>query len=210
MRIGLAQINLSVGDIGGNLAKILSYMESARAEGVDVLCFPELAMTGYPPEDLLLKPSFIGDNLKAVDEARKASKGLTVILGFADRDGDIYNAAALLHDGKLVDVYRKHYLPNYGVFDENRYFQSGTRTPVYGLGDTIFGVNICEDIWYPGDPTRKQSVLGGAQLIINISSSPYYMSKVKAREQMLITRAKDYSAMIAYCNLVGGQDELVF
>ncbi|MGD9651179.1 MAG: NAD+ synthase [Candidatus Dadabacteria bacterium] len=210
MRIGLAQINLSVGDIGGNLAKILSYMESARAEGVDVLCFPELAMTGYPPEDLLLKPSFIGDNIKAVDEVRKASKGLTVILGFADRDGDIYNAAALLHDGKLVDVYRKHYLPNYGVFDENRYFQSGTRTPVYRLGDTIFGVNICEDIWYPGDPTRKQSVLGGAQLIINISSSPYYMSKVKAREQMLVTRAKDYSAMIAYCNLVGGQDELVF
>ena len=210
MRIGLAQINLSVGDIGGNLDKILSYMESARAEGVDILCFPELAMTGYPPEDLLLKPSFIGDNLKAVDEVRKASKGLTVVLGFADRDGDIYNAAAILHDGKLVDVYKKHYLPNYGVFDENRYFQSGTRTPVYRIGDTIFGVNICEDIWYPGDPTRKQSVLGGAQLIINISSSPYYMSKVKAREQMLITRAKDYSAMIAYCNLVGGQDELVF
>ena len=210
MRIGLAQINLSVGDIGGNLSKILSYMESARAEGVDVLCFPELAMTGYPPEDLLLKPSFIGDNIKAVDEVRKASKGLTVVLGFADRDGDIYNAAAILHDGKLADVYRKHYLPNYGVFDENRYFQSGTRTPVYRLGDTIFGVNICEDIWYPGDPTRKQSVLGGAQLIINISSSPYYMSKVKAREQMLVTRAKDYSAMIAYCNLVGGQDELVF
>ena len=210
MRIGLAQINLSVGDIGGNLSKILSYMESARAEGVDVLCFPELAMTGYPPEDLLLKPSFIGDNIKAVDEVRKASKGLTVVLGFADRDGDIYNAAAIVHDGKLVDVYRKHYLPNYGVFDENRYFQSGTRTPVYRLGDTIFGVNICEDIWYPGDPTRKQSVLGGAQLIINISSSPYYMSKVKAREQMLVTRAKDYSAMIAYCNLVGGQDELVF
>ncbi len=210
VRIGLAQINLSVGDIGRNVDKILARIESARALGVDILCFPELAVTGYPPEDLLLKPSFISDNLKAVDEVRKATGGITVVLGFADRDGDIYNAAAILHDGKLVDIYRKHYLPNYGVFDENRYFQSGTRVPVYRLGGVIFGVNICEDIWYPGDPTRRQSVLGGAQLVINISSSPYYMSKVKAREQMLVTRAKDYSVVVAYCNLVGGQDELIF
>lgn len=210
VRLGLAQINVRVGDVEGNLKKILGYIKDARAGGVDILSFPELAVTGYPPEDLLLKPSFINDNLEALDEVRKAARGLTVILGFADRREDIYNAAAIIHDRALVDIYHKHYLPNYGVFDENRYFQSGLRAPVYKLGDVIFGVNICEDIWYPGDPTRRQSILGGAQIIINISSSPYYSSKVKAREQMLVTRAKDYSAVVAYCNLVGGQDELVF
>jgi NAD+ synthase (glutamine-hydrolysing) len=210
VRLGLAQINVRVGDVEGNLEKILGYIKNARALGVDILCFPELAVTGYPPEDLLLKPRFISDNLKAVDRVRKATDGLTVVLGFADRREDIYNAAAILRNKQLVDVYRKHYLPNYGVFDEDRYFQSGLRAPVYKLGDVIFGVNICEDIWYPGDPMRRQSVLGGAQIIINISSSPYYTSKVKAREQMLVTRAKDYSAVVAYCNLVGGQDELVF
>ena len=210
IRLGLAQINVRVGDVEGNLDKILGYIKNSKALGVDILCFPELAVTGYPPEDLLLKPRFISDNLKAVDRVRRATEGITVVLGFADRGEDIYNAAAILRDKKLVDIYRKHYLPNYGVFDENRYFQSGLRAPVYRLGDMLFGVNICEDIWYPGDPTRSQSILGGAQIIINISSSPYYSSKVKAREQMLVTRAKDYSAVIAYCNLVGGQDELVF
>jgi len=210
VRLGLAQINVRVGDVDGNLRKILGYIKKARALGVDILCFPELSVTGYPPEDLLLKPRFINDNLKAVDKVRRATDGMTVVLGFADRGEDIYNAAAILHDKTLVDIYRKHYLPNYGVFDENRYFQSGLRAPVYRLGDVLFGVNICEDIWYPGDPTRTQSILGGAQIIINISSSPYYSSKVKAREQMLVTRAKDYSAVVAYCNLVGGQDELVF
>jgi len=210
VRIALAQINVSVGDVSGNLKKILKHVKSARKSGIDVLCFPELAITGYPPEDLLLKPKFVEDNLKALDEVRKASEGLTVIVGFADRREDIYNAAAIIHDKNLIDIYRKHFLPNYGVFDENRYFQSGTRAPVYKLGNVVFGVNICEDIWYPGDPTRRQSLLGGAQIIINISSSPYYSSKVKAREQMLVTRAKDYSVIVAFCNLVGGQDELVF
>lgn len=210
VRLGLAQINVRVGDVKGNLHKILGYIKDARAEGVDILCFPELAVTGYPPEDLLLKPRFINDNLKALDKVRKAADGITVVLGFADRGEDIYNAAAILHNKQLVDVYHKHYLPNYGVFDENRYFQSGLRAPVYKLGDVVFGVNICEDIWYPGDPTRRQSILGGAHIIINISSSPYYSSKVKPREQMLVTRAKDYSTVVAYCNLVGGQDELVF
>ncbi len=210
VRLGLAQINVRVGDVEGNLRKILGYIKNAKAEGVDILCFPELAVTGYPPEDLLLKPRFIGDNLEALDSVRKAADGITVVLGFADRGEDIYNAAAVLHNKELADIYRKHYLPNYGVFDENRYFQSGLRAPVYKLGDVVFGVNICEDIWYPGDPTRRQSILGGAHIIINISSSPYYSSKVKSREQMLVTRAKDYSAVVAYCNLVGGQDELVF
>ncbi len=210
VRIGLAQINVRVGDVGGNLDRILEQIKSAKKLGVDILCFPELAITGYPPEDLLLKPKFISDNMKALERVRKATEGLTVIVGFADRAEDIYNAAAIFHNKELIDIYRKHYLPNYGVFDENRYFQSGIRAPVYKMGEVIFGVNICEDIWYPGDPTRIQSLLGGAQIIINISSSPYYSSKVKAREQMLVTRAKDYSAIVAFCNLVGGQDELLF
>lgn len=210
LRVGLGQIDVCVGDLRGNLKKILEYIGVAKNLGVDILCFPELAVTGYPPEDLLLKSSFIEDNLETLDKIREASNGLTVIVGFVDKKEDIYNAAAIIHDKDLIDVYHKRYLPNYGVFDENRYFQSGTRAPVYKLGDVKFGVNICEDIWYPGDPTREQAILGDAQIIINISSSPYYASKVKSREQMLSVRASDYSVVVAFCNLVGGQDELVF
>ncbi len=210
VRIALAQINVRVGDIRGNLKKILSYIRSAKDSGVDILAFPELTITGYPPEDLLLKPKFIEDSVHAVDEVRKATGGITVVIGYPERENDLYNSAAILHDNELVDVYRKHYLPNYGVFDEERYFESGRRVPVYKLGKFTFGVNICEDIWYPGDPTRKQSIAGDAQVIINISSSPYYSSKVASREQMLVKRAKTYSTVVAFCNLVGGQDELVF
>jgi NAD+ synthase (glutamine-hydrolysing) len=209
-RIALAQINARVGDVEGNLNKILSYLGSAKDSGVDILCFPELSVTGYPPEDLLLKPDFINDSIDAVQQVRKASENITVILGYPDKKEDIYNAAAIIHDKKLIDVYHKRYLPNYGVFDENRYFQSGVRAPVYKLGDVIFGVNICEDIWYPGDPTRRQALLGDAQIIINISSSPYYASKVASRERMLMTRARDNSVNVVFCNMVGGQDELVF
>jgi len=209
-RIALAQINARVGDIEGNLNKILRYLSSAKDSGVDIVCFPELSITGYPPEDLLLKPNFINDSIDAVQEVRKATENITVILGYADRKEDIYNAAAIIHDKKIVDVYHKRYLPNYGVFDENRYFQSGVRAPVYKLGGVIFGVNICEDIWYPGDPTRRQALLGDAQIIINISSSPYYASKIGSRERMLMTRAKDNSVNVVFCNMVGGQDELVF
>ncbi len=209
-RIALAQINAKVGDIEGNLNKILTYISSAKDCGVDILCFPELSVTGYPPEDLLLKPNFINDSMSTIEEIRKASSNITVIVGFPDRKEDIYNAAAIIHDKKLIDVYHKRYLPNYGVFDENRYFQSGVRAPVYKLDEVIFGVNICEDIWYPGDPTRRQALLGDAQIIINISSSPYYASKVASRERMLMTRARDNSVNIVFCNMVGGQDELVF
>ncbi|MEE8136427.1 MAG: NAD+ synthase [Thermodesulfobacteriota bacterium] len=209
-RIALAQINARVGDIEGNLNKILRYLSSAKDSGVDILCFPELSVTGYPPEDLLLKPDFINDSIDAVQQVRKASENITVILGYPDKKEDIYNAAAIIHDKKLIDVYHKRYLPNYGVFDEYRYFQSGVRAPVYKLGDVIFGVNICEDIWYPGDPTRRQALLGDAQIIINISSSPYYASKVASRERMLVTRARDNSVNVVFCNMVGGQDELVF
>ena len=209
-RIALAQINARVGDIEGNLNKVLRYLSSAKDSGVDIVCFPELSITGYPPEDLLLKPDFINDSIDAVQQVRKATENITVILGYADRKEDIYNAAAIIHDKKIVDVYHKRYLPNYGVFDENRYFQSGVRAPVYKLGGVIFGVNICEDIWYPGDPTRRQDLLGDAQIIINISSSPYYASKIGSRERMLMTRAKDNSVNVVFCNMVGGQDELVF
>ena len=210
LRLGLAQINVRVGDIDGNLKKILKYIKSAENADVDILCFPELAITGYPPEDLLLKPGFIDANIKALDDIRKKTRDMIVVVGFADRREDIYNAAAILKNRSIIDVYCKRYLPNYGVFDENRYFQSGTEATVYKSGEAVFGVNICEDIWYPGDPTRKQSVSGDAQLIINLSSSPYYSSKVKSRERMLATRARDYSVIVAFCNLVGGQDELVF
>ena len=210
IRVGLAQINAKVGDIEGILNKILTYISSAKNSGVDILCFPELSVTGYPPEDLLLKPNFINDSIDTIDEIRKASGNITVIVGFPDKKEDIYNAAAIIHNKKVIDVYHKRYLPNYGVFDENRYFQSGTRAPVYKLGNLIFGVNICEDIWYPGDPTRKQALLGDAQIIINISSSPYYASKVASRERMLMTRARDNSVNVVFCNMVGGQDELVF
>ena len=209
-RIALAQINARVGDIEGNLNKVLRYLSSAKDSGVDIVCFPELSITGYPPEDLLLKPDFINDSIDAVQQVRKATENITVILGYADRKEDIYNAAAIIHDKKIVDVYHKRYLPNYGVFDENRYFQSSVRAPVYRLGGVIFGVNICEDIWYPGDPTRRQALLGDAQIIINISSSPYYASKVASRERMLMTRARDNSVNVVFCNMVGGQDELVF
>lgn len=210
VRIGLGQIDVCVGDLEGNLKKILEYIEIAKNLGVDILCFPELAITGYPPEDLLLKPSFIQDNLEVLDKVRKASESITVVVGFVDRGEDIYNAAAIIHGKELIDIYHKRYLPNYGVFDENRYFQSGLSTPVYKLGNLRFGVNICEDIWYPGDPTGEQALLGDAQIIINLSSSPYYASKVGSRERMLSTRASDYSVIVAFCNLVGGQDELVF
>src|SRR3989337_903090 len=210
VRVGLGQIDVTVGDLDGNLRRILKYIEAAKKLGVDILCFPELAITGYPPEDLLLKPSFIEDNLEALAKVSNATEGLTLIVGFVERKEDIYNAAAIIHNKRLVDVYHKRYLPNYGVFDENRYFQSGFRAPVYKLGRVILGVNVCEDIWYPGDPTREQALLGDAQIIINISSSPYYVSKVKSRERMLSVRASDYSVIVVFCNLTGGQDELVF
>ena len=210
LRIALAQINTTVGDLEGNQRKILDYMDQARAFGVDLVAFPELAIPGYPPEDLLLKPEFIQANLACLHEIAAATKGLTVVVGFADAQDDIYNAAAILHDGTLVDVYHKVYLPNYGVFDENRYFQAGREYPVYALKGSIVGVSICEDIWYPAGPPEVQALAGGAEVLINISSSPYQVGKGRWRERMLATRAADSVAIVAHCNLVGGQDELVF
>jgi NAD+ synthase (glutamine-hydrolysing) len=210
LRIGLCQINTTVGDIEGNTKKIIDYIAKGKKMGADLLVFPEMAVTGYPPEDLLLMPKFIDANLKAIKTIAKSTSSMTAVVGFVNKDGDIFNSAALLHDGKLEDAYSKIYLPNYGVFDEDRYFQGGKENFIFTLKSTPIGLSICEDLWYPGDPIRTQALYGGAELIVNISSSPYHMGKVAFREKMISTRASDNLAIVAYCNLVGGQDELVF
>ncbi len=209
IRIALAQINPKMGDLAGNTAKIIRYIEQARTQGADIVALPELAITGYPPEDLLLKPQFIAANLKALDEIIKASKDITTIVGFVDKTTDIHNAAAVIYNGELKGVYHKTYLPNYGVFDDYRYFKAGETAPIFQLGDVLIGVNICEDIWYPGGPTQVQA-LAGAHIIVNVSASPYHSAKGGDRERMLATRAEDNAVALAYVNLVGGQDELVF
>jgi NAD+ synthase (glutamine-hydrolysing) len=211
IRVALAQINPTVGDLAGNTDLVLDYIARARTVGADLVAFPELALTGYPPEDLLLKPHFVRDNLEALDKVVAATRDVIVVVGFVDTDGsDIYNAAALIAGGKLVDSYHKNFLPNYGVFDEERYFQRGATCPVFSLGQARIGLNICEDIWYPGGPTKMQALVGDAHLIINISSSPYHARKILDRERMLCTRAEDNAVALAYCNQFGGQDELVF
>lgn len=211
LRIALAQINTVVGDIEGNVKKIVDKIELAKQMGVDIVAFPELALTGYPPEDLLFKPHFVTKNKEAVSElAKHVTKSLVAVVGFVDQDSDIYNAAAVLHDGKIVAVYHKNYLPNYGVFDEFRYFQRGDKALVIALNDIRVGITICEDIWYPGGPARLETLMGDAQILINISSSPYHSGKLTWRERMLSVRANDNLATVAYVNLVGGQDELVF
>lgn len=210
LRLALAQINSTVGDFAGNVQKISEAIERAKEKRADLIAFPELAITGYPPEDLLLKPQFIEENLQALQKVAKRCKGLTAIVGFVDREEDIYNAAAVIHDGAVRLVYHKCHLPNYGVFDENRYFQAGKEAPVFTLNGMTLGVNICEDIWYPEGPTFAQALGGGAEVIININASPYHAGKGLFREEMIATRARDNAAIIAYVNLVGGQDELVF
>ena len=209
LRIALAQINNTVGDFAGNTKKILDKVAEARSLGVDLVSFPELAISGYPPEDLLLKPRFIEENLRSLGQVIEKSAGLTVVVGFVEADGDLYNAAAVIHDGRLAGVYRKIYLPNYGVFDEDRYFRAGSDCQVYRICGVGVGINICEDIWYEAGPARVQSY-AGAEVILNISSSPYHFGKGNLREKMLSTRASDNMAVVAYNNLVGGQDELVF
>ena len=210
LRIALAQVNLTVGDLDGNREKILDRIRKSRDLGATLVAFPELAITGYPPEDLLFKSKFIESNQRSLDLIVRETQDITAVIGFIDRQDDIYNAAAIACDGKLVDIYHKTYLPNYGVFDENRYFQAGRMPKVYNTNGVAFGVNICEDIWYPGGPAHFQTLFGDAELIINISSSPYHDGKGLLREQMIATRATDYSAVFAFCNLVGGQDELLF
>jgi NAD+ synthase (glutamine-hydrolysing) len=208
-RLTLAQINPIVGDLAGNFEKIAGGMEQAREMGAHIVLFPELVLCGYPPEDLLLKPSFIKATRQALTDLLPYSHGLTAILGFVDADDDIYNAAAIIHNGQWVGTYRKFLLPNYGVFDEERYFRRGDTNTLYNMGETLIGISICEDIWYPAGPPEQQAA-SGAEVLLNISSSPYHAGKIQERERMLRTRATDNVAIIAYCNLVGGQDELIF
>src|SRR5512133_2416384 len=209
LRVALAQMNSTVGDLDGNTARIIGYVEQARDAGADLVAFPELAVTGYPPEDLLLKPSFLKDNLAALQKIVSCSKGITVVTGFVDVDDDIFNAAAVIHDGELVHVYHKVYLPNYGVFDEERYFQRGGEQPVFLISGVKVGVSVCEDVWYSPGPVSIQAQ-AGAQLQVNINASPYHKGKREFRERMLATRASDNEMIVCYLNTVGGQDELVF
>ena len=210
LRLAMAQINVVVGDIAGNAEKISKWIGRAVELQADVVTFPELALTGYPPEDLLLKPQFIEANLAAIQHVAGSVSGITAVVGFVDRKDDIFNAAAVIEGGKVAAVYHKMFLPNYGVFDEFRYFQAGRSCPVFRIGDATVGISICEDIWYPDGPFLHQSSSGGAQILINISSSPYHAGKRRWRERMLQTRAADNLVIVAYNNLVGGQDELVF
>jgi len=209
LRVSLAQINPTVGDIEGNTRRIVDGIAQARALGADLVAFPELAVTGYPPEDLLFKSAFIEANLAALADVTKAARGLTAVVGFVDRRQDLFNAAAVIHDGTLAGVYHKQFLPNYGVFDENRYFQAGREATVFSIGTTCVGVNVCEDIWYPTGPTTPQA-LAGAELIVTINGSPYHAGKAHFRERMIATRAADDVVWLAFVNMVGGQDELVF
>jgi NAD+ synthase (glutamine-hydrolysing) len=209
VRVGLAQVNPTVGAIEANARLVIEWMGRARAAGCDLVAFPELTLTGYPPEDLLFKPAFIEANLRALADVTKESRGLTAVLGYVDKRDDIFNAAAVLHDGAHAGTYHKQYLPNYGVFDENRYFQSGTESPIFAAGDVTLAANICEDIWYPTGPTTRQA-LAGAELIVTINASPYHAGKAQFREKMLATRASDDVVCLAFVNMVGGQDELIF
>ncbi len=209
LRIAMAQTNPTVGALDENARKIIGYARAARSLGCGLVIFPELAVTGYPPEDLLLKPKFIEDNISVLKKITKALCGITAVVGFVDRDDYIYNSAAIIQDARLAGVYRKMYLPNYGVFDEERYFQAGSRPLNFRLNGVTIGVGICEDIWYPEGPARAQA-LAGAEVVVNINASPYHAGKLKLREEMLATRAMDNDVIIAYNNMVGGQDELVF
>ena len=210
LRLALAQTNPTVGDLDGNTSKILEYVDRARAVDADLVAFPELAITGYPPEDLLFKPQLIRDNLERTKRVAKASRGICVVFGFADESADgLYNAAAVASGGELVGVYRKIRLPNYGVFDEQRYFRPGRVCPVYVVAGTPVGVNVCEDIWFPDGPTEVQRA-AGAEVIVNINGSPYDMGKRHVRERTIGARAADNELFIGYVNMVGGQDELVF
>ncbi|AHY47691.1 nadE: NAD+ synthetase [Rubrobacter radiotolerans] len=210
MRVALAQVNTTVGDIWGNVEKLSEALGRAVESGADLVAFPELALTGYPPEDLLLRPGFIGDNLKALEEFRACvPEDVVAAVGFVDLGLDLFNACAVISGGEVLDRYHKRYLPNYGVFDENRYFREGTGSSLLDLDGTLVGVNVCEDIWYPGGPGREQA-LGGASVLVNVSASPYHRLKGATRERMLSVRASDYGCYVVMCNLVGGQDELVF
>jgi NAD+ synthase (glutamine-hydrolysing) len=209
LQIGLCQLNPTVGDIAGNERKIVAGLDAATDAGAQLVLFPELAVTGYPPEDLLLKEHFLSDARAALERIASTTRGIVALVGFPERADDVYNSCAVLADGSIQAIYRKVFLPNYGVFDEQRYFQSGPGGALIEVGDALLGLTVCEDIWEPGPPASDEA-LAGATLLINISASPYHVGKGSQRERMLIQRARDNVAAVAFCNLVGGQDELVF
>lgn len=211
IRLGLAQINTTVGSLEKNTGKIVEYIEKASKKEIGILVFPELTITGYPPEDLLLRTRFIKDNLDALDEIKKSTEGskMVVLVGYVDYSGEIYNSVAVIQNGKIVTTYRKNHLPNYSVFDEKRYFSPGQTSLILKNGTLKIGINICEDLWVPSGPINDQTI-AGASIILNLSASPFVYGKEKSRQELLSTRAMEYSCSIAYCNLVGGQDELIF
>ncbi len=210
IRIAAAQINSAVGDLKGNCAKILASIEKARAAAVDIIAFPELALTGYPPEDLLLKAGFIDDNLKMVHDLTREVADITAIVGFVDRQKeDLFDAAAVIYGGKIKGICHKQILPNYGVFDEKRYFVPARRLRVFQLNGAIFGVSICEDIWHREGPAKLLAA-HGAGLVFNINASPYHSGKITLREEAVRERITETHLYVCYVNLVGGQDELVF
>jgi NAD+ synthase (glutamine-hydrolysing) len=210
VRIALAQINPTVGDLEGNRRLIELAVGDARAAGAQLVALPELAVTGYPPEDLVLRPSFVTDNLRTLAALAPATDGITAVVGFVDRDGGrIFNAAAVLVGGRVEAVYHKHLLPNYGVFDEKRYFTPGEGIVIADVAGVPFGVTICEDLWSPDGP-HAACAAAGAQLIVNINGSPYHMGKGRERQRLIATRARENRVAFAYVNMIGGQDELVF
>ena len=210
IRVALCQINTTVGDLDGNVARIVAALEQAETAGCDLAVFPELALTGYPPEDLLLKPGFVGDNRRALEQVAEATSSCAAVVGFVDAGRDLYNAAAVCAFGRVQAIYHKRNLPNYAVFDEQRYFAAGAGTsPLVEVAGVRVGVSICEDAFSPTGPIATQAA-GGAELVVNINASPYYAGRLAERERMLATRATDASCALVYVNQVGGQDELVF
>jgi NAD+ synthase (glutamine-hydrolysing) len=209
MRLALAQINTVVGDLDGNRKLILGRLADARGAGAELVLFPELAVTGYPPEDLLLRPGFIRAAADSLREIAGETKGVVAIVGFPLFDRDLFNACAVCADGEVKAVYRKRFLPNYGVFDEDRYFAPGRELVVLELGETLVGLTICEDMWQPGPPATDLA-LAGAELLVNVSASPFHVGREVEREEMFVTRARDNACFVAFCNAVGGQDELIF
>jgi NAD+ synthase (glutamine-hydrolysing) len=209
MRLALAQINPVVGDLDGNRALILERLEEAKAGTADLVVFPELAVTGYPPEDLLLRPGFVRAAERSLTEIARASRGVVVLVGAPHLDRDLYNVCAVCAGGEVKALVKKRFLPNYGVFDEFRYFAPGGDLLLLEHGETLVGVTVCEDMWQPGPPATDLS-LAGAEVIVNISASPFHLQRDREREEMFRTRARDNSVYVAFCNMVGGQDELIF
>ena len=209
MRLALAQMNTVVGDLDGNRDRIVARLEEAREAGAELVLFPELAVTGYPPEDLLLRPGFLRAAAKTLDSIAAETKGIAALVGAPHLDRDLFNACAVCVDGEVKAMYRKQFLPNYGVFDEDRYFQPGRELVLLRCGETLVGPTVCEDIWQPGPPATDLA-LAGAHVVANISASPFHLGKGVEREEMLATRARDNSCWIAFVNAVGAQDELIF